>query len=127
MWEREVVSAMRYLETVGDPLVQGAVWFVRSNMTFSVFQQADQVARHRGLPADHAEVCSPSEVCSNREVAVLLESAQHDELRAVWGKKVIHRVYQNKLEKDAVDKEASWRWLAEGKLQAETEALVVAA
>ncbi len=64
---------------------------------------------------------------SPRQASSDVTERQNGAMRARWTSKTIHGVFGKQVLKPDVDKKATHAWLEDGKLQARTEALVVAA
>ncbi len=128
-WEKEVVSVAMYLTTARVELVREAVSSLEAGDGHSVLMDARQVLRkyklrgvlpRRGQPQSNAQ---PWRIIKRQ-----LERAQQEGLLEQLGKKKIHGAHLNQTQRPQTDLAATHhRWLVQGRLRAETEAVVVAA
>ncbi len=123
-WEKEVVSVAMYLMRSVDVHIVDAISCLESGVDHSVITDARQVLKKykiRGvLPPRGHQVSSQPWGTVKRQ----LERAQQEKLVQRLESKCIHGVCEKQTRMPETNATASYRWLVQGRLRAETEAMV---
>ena len=128
-WEREVVGSVRYLVECPDPQVKGAMKLqeLRKNMgLYSYVETAQEVLRKYDIDVSLWSPL-PTDSPGPKSLVAELKALQMEKLKASLEGKVIHSVFYKETTKDDCDQKATHKWLQEGRLQSETESLIIAA
>lgn len=124
-WESECVVTAIYLLQSQDPQVKGAVRLRRQLMHMGLESRFDKpryVSNKYDLEVDFETPWDRSGP-SAAQVLAQLKSAQLERIRLRLREKTIHGVYAVQI----TDQKATHRWLTDGRLQAQTEAIIIAA
>ena len=133
VWERETISGALYLERNEDEQVKGAVRFQKrmareNKLKYSLVGRARTVAQKLGIEQfvfpDGSDDLNP---LRRQEIQAMIKAEQMERLRDQMVQKRLHGVFYNQMLHPSTDKKATTRWLCEGKLRAETEAIIIAA
>ena len=130
--EREVVSTASYLVTSTDPLLRAAVKHQMSldkHGTYCVLRVANGVLAQYQLGMKYTEegvFDLDGKAVSLRLLLHLLKEAQYCELTASLESKIIHGVFYKQCQEEGWDTSGSHTWLLDGRVQAQTEALIMA-
>ena len=127
-----VASELYLVNAVGDELLQAVVrhhLFLVSKGRHSNLQTASNILRQYDVLTDlEGRVRSEESILTTREGILQLKAAQVVKLVGTLTAKPIHKVfYQQASAAEGVDTEGTFAWLSDGRLQAETEGLVIAA
>jgi hypothetical protein len=127
VWEREVVGCVRYLLGCPDPQVRGAMALQQPRLgRWSYVAEASEVlAKYDvNVPLFHP---LPTGTEDAKRLVMRTKEEQKDELHRKLLRKKIHGVYAGEMIRERCDRKATSKWLSDGRLRSETEALVVAA
>ena len=137
-WEREIISTAVYLVTSSDPhlrvVVKHQLWLSGRNR-YSNLQEAQRTLERLQVPLSlsKSRVHMDQEPVPPRQVSKMLKTAQMGALQETLCQKKIHRVFFKQcLEPDRDTSGCHiWLsgchiWLSDGRLRADTEALIVA-
>ena len=131
--ERKVVSTASYLVTFADPLLRAAVKHQVSldkRGAYCVLKVANGVLAQYQLGMKYTEegvFDLDGKAVSRRLLLRLLREAQYSELTVSLESKIIHGVFFKQCQEEGWDTSGSHAWLLDGRVQAQTETLIMAA
>ena len=123
------MSCARYLLGSEDAQVKGAMSLHMELMhmaKYSIIGEAQDVLRKYSILHTLSQPL-PEEVPTHKGLVKTIRKAQEERLRAQLRSKKVHGVYAKETDKPGCDRAATFVWLRDGRLQAVTEGLVVAA
>ena len=131
-WEREIISTSVYLVTSSDPhlraVVKHQLWLSGRNR-YSNLQEAQRTLERLQVPLSLSEsgVHMDREPVPPRQVSKMVKTAQMEALQEALCQKKIHGVFFKQCLEPDRDTSGCHIWLSDGRLRADTEALIVAA
>ncbi len=119
LWEREVVAVAKYLKDRTDDQIKG------------VLKMQEELHKENkysfmGVAQEEASINREGLLEHDKPAEWLKKAQRKKKKQRIAGKK-IHGVHYREVGKKDTDKKATNKWLTEGRLQAETEAIIVAA
>ena len=131
-WERKIISTAVYLVTSSDPhlraVVKNQLWLSGQNR-YSNLQEAQRTLERLQVPLSLSEsgVYMDQEPVPPRQVSKMVKTAQMGALQETLCQKRIHGVFFKRCLEPDWDTSGCHIWLSDGRLRADTEALIVAA